>query len=150
MPLRIVVLISCIIFSTIQLFAQNNETEKENVKKVIQSAYIDGLHNKGELNDIVNGFHPGFVLLGIKDNSLTQYPIYTWIESFNKKKKDDPSPLKPEQKMVCEYLQIDITGNAAMAKIQLKKNNELIFTDYLLLYKFDEGWRIVSKTYFRH
>ncbi|OFY07888.1 MAG: hypothetical protein A2W99_03130 [Bacteroidetes bacterium GWF2_33_16] len=132
------------------LAAQDIETEKESVKKVIQSAYIDGLHNKGELIDVEKGFHPGFVLLGVKDNSLTQYPIYTWIESFNKRKKDDPTPIKPENKIVCEYLQIDITGNAAMAKIQLKRNNELIFTDYLLLYKFDDGWKIVSKTYFRH
>lgn len=147
---KTVILASFILLSVFQIFAQDIEAEKENVKKVIQSAYIDGLHNKGELQDVEKGFHPGFVLLGVNNNSLTQYPIYTWIESFNKKKKDDPSPLKPEQKMVCEYLQIDITGNAAMAKIQLKRNDVLIFTDYLLLYKFEEGWRIVSKTYFRH
>ena len=52
--------------------------------------------------------------------------------------------------MICEFLQIDITGNAAMAKINLKKNDVLIFTDYLLLYKFEEGWRIVSKTFYRY
>jgi len=147
---KLLVLTVCFFLSTIWLFAQDVDAEKDAVKKVIQSAYIDGLHNKGELSDIEKGFHPGFVLLGVKDNSLTQYPIYTWIESFNKRKNDDPSPLKPEQKMVCEYLQIDITGNAAMAKIMLKKNDVLIFTDYLLLYKFEEGWRIVSKTYYRH
>jgi len=147
---KLLVLTIVFFLSTIWLFAQDTDAEKDAVKKVIQSAYIDGLHNKGELKEIEKGFHPGFVLLGIKDNSLTQYPIYAWIESFNKRKKDDPSPLKPEQKMICEYLQIDITGNAAMAKINLKKNDVLIFTDYLLLYKFEDGWKIVSKTYFRH
>lgn len=147
---KLLVLTIVFFLSTIWLFAQEVDAEKDAVKKVIQTAYIDGLHNKGELSDVEKGFHPGFVLLGIKDNSLTQYPIYTWIESFNKRKKDDPSPLKPEQKMVCEYLQIDITGNAAMAKINLKRNEQLIFTDYLLLYKFEDGWRIVSKTYFRY
>ncbi len=147
---KLVVITVYFFLSTIFLFAQGVDTEKDAVKKVIQSSYIDGLHNKGELSDIEKGFHPGFVLLGVKDNSLTQYPIYTWIESFNKRKNADPTPLKPEQKMVCEYLQIDITGNAAMAKINLKKNDVLIFTDYLLLYKFEDGWRIVSKTYYRH
>lgn len=147
---KFILFICCLLFSFSQSFAQDIDAEKEAVKKVIQSAYIDGLHNKGELQNIEKGFHPGFVLLGVNNNSLTQYPIYSWIESFNKKKKEDPSPLKPEQKMICEYLQIDVVGTAAMAKIQLKKNDVLIFTDYLLLYKFEEGWRIVSKTYFRH
>jgi len=104
---KLVVITVYFFLSTIFLFAQGVDTEKDAVKKVIQSSYIDGLHNKGELSDIEKGFHPGFVLLGVKDNSLTQYPIYTWIESFNKRKNADPTPLKPEQKMVCEYLQID-------------------------------------------
>jgi len=132
------------------IIAQEAENEKEQIKKVIQTAYIDGLHNKGNVDDIENGFHPGFNLLGVNDNMLTKYPIYSWVESFNKRKAADPAPLTEEQKMTCEYLLIDITGNTAMAKIQLYKNKVLIFTDYLQLYKFNEGWRIVSKTYYRH
>ena len=147
---KIIVLTIYFFLSAVLIFAQNVDAEKDAVKKVIQTAYIDGLHNKGDLNEIQKGFHPGFVLLGVRDNSLTQLPVYTWIESFTKRKNDDPSPLKPEQTMICEFLQIDITGNAAMAKINLKKNDVLIFTDYLLLYKFEEGWRIVSKTFYRY
>jgi len=145
-----------IMFSTLlflvytTIFAQETENEKELIKKVIQTAYIDGLHNKGNVDDIENGFHPGFNLLGVNDNMLTKYPIYSWIESFKKRKAADSAPLTEEQKMTCEYLLIDITGNTAMAKIQLYKNKVLIFTDYLQLYKFNEGWRIVSKTYYRH
>jgi hypothetical protein len=81
---------------------------------------------------------------------LTKFPIYSWIQSFEKRKKDDPTPPTDEQKIACDYLLIDITGNAAMVKIQLKRNEELLFTDYLQLYKFDEGWKIVSKIYYRH
>lgn len=40
---------------------------------------------------------------------------------------------------------IDITGNAAIAKVELYQEGNKIFTDYLSLYKFKEGWRIVSK-----
>jgi hypothetical protein len=46
---------------------------------------------------------------------------------------------------------IDVTGYTAMAKIRLIENgSRLLFTDYLLLYKFTEGWKIVQKTYMRH
>ena len=149
--MRTFILSFFLLFNTLNFVsAQNNENEKELIKNVIQTAYIDGLHNKGELDLIEEGFHPGFNLLGVRDNSLTVYPIYTWIESYKKRKTDDPAPLSTEQKITCDYLQIDITGNAAMSKIELYKNGSLLFTDYLFLYKFNEGWRIVSKIYYKH
>ncbi len=126
------------------------DVEKESIKKVIQSAYVDGLQNKGNVEDIQDGFHPGFNLLGVNQDMLTKFPIYSWIESFEKRKAKDPTPPTEEQIITCDYLLIDVTGNAAMAKIQLNRNGELLFTDYLQLYKFEEGWKIVSKIYYRH
>jgi Putative lumazine-binding len=144
------ILIIFTIISVTLIHAQDVDKEKDNIKKVIQTAYVDGLQNKGEVKDIENGFHAGFNLLGINHNMLTKFPIYSWIESFESRKEKDPEPPTEEEKITCEYLLIDITGNAAMAKIQLNRNNELLFTDYLQLYKFEEGWKIVSKIYFRH
>lgn len=129
-------------------FAQDEE--KEAIKKVIQTAYVDGLHNNESVEDFESGFHPGFNLLGVKDNMLTKFPIYSWVQSFEKRKAKNPAPLTGEKKTTCNYLLIDVTGNAAIAKIELLRNKELIFTDYLQLYKFDDGWKIVSKIYYRH
>jgi len=149
--MKIFIITIFLLFNTLNFVsAQNNDIEKELIKNVIQTAYIDGLHNKGELALIEEGFHPGFNLLGVRDNSLSVYPIYTWIESYKKRKTDDPAPLSAEQKITCNFLQIDITGNAAMSKIELYKNGYLLFTDYLFLYEINEGCRIVSKIYYRH
>jgi hypothetical protein len=49
-----------------------------------------------------------------------------------------------------EFVNIDISGSAACAKIELYQNKKKIFTDYLSLYKFSDGWKIVSKIYYRH
>jgi hypothetical protein len=141
------VLVFCA-FNFIQ--AQETENEKKEIQNVIQTAYVDGLQNKGNVEDIVDGFHPGFNLLGVRDNMLTKFPIYSWVQSFEQRKVSDPTPPTEEQKITCDYLLIDITGNAAMAKIQLNRNKELLFTDYLQLYKFNDGWKIVSKIYYRH
>lgn len=138
------------VFAVTTLFAQESEQEKEAIKNVIQTAYVDGLQNKGNVEDIEMGFHPGFNLLGVRNNMLTRFPIYSWIESFEQRKKEDPTPPTEEEKITCNYLLIDVTGNAAMAKIQLNRNGELLFTDYLQLYKFEKGWKIVSKIYYRH
>lgn len=120
--------------------------EKEAVKKVIDSAYVSGIHNLGDIKNTEKGFHPGFDLLGTNNNQLTKYPIYTWIEStIVAKTKGDKRPLT-----ICEYENIDITGNAACVKLKLLRENKVIFTDYLFLYKFTEGWKIVSKVYYKH
>ncbi|MGM0612885.1 MAG: nuclear transport factor 2 family protein [Bacteroidota bacterium] len=131
--------------------AEKYEQEKEAIKEVIQTAYIDGIHNLGDVKDIEAGFHPGFNLLGVDEkNMLTKYPIYSWLESVKKRKEKNPEGKPEEEKITCKYNFIDVTGQAAMAKIELYRKDKKLFTDYLQLYKFEEGWRIVSKTYHRH
>jgi len=34
--------------------------------------------------------------------------------------------------------------------VELFRDGELVFTDYLSLLKFDSGWRIVAKVYHKH
>lgn len=130
--------------------AAGEDEDKDAIKKVIQSAYVDGLQNKGTVVDIEKGFHPGFDLLGLRNNDLTKWPIYSWILYHENKLKEDPSPPIEDEMVTCKFPLIDITGTAAMVKIELFKGGEQIFTDYLSLYKFEEGWRIVNKIYFRH
>ena len=147
---NIVLTILAVIFTVSTIIAQESETEKTKIKEIIQTAYVDGLQNNGNVTDIEKGFHPGFNLLGVRDDMLTKFPIYSWIESFEKRKEQDPNPPAEDKKVTCKYLLIDVTGNAAMAKIELYRQENLLFTDYLQLYKFDDGWKIVSKIYYRH
>lgn len=130
--------------------AQDFNEEQILIKETIQKSYVDGLQNKGEVADIEKGFHPGFNLLGVRNDMLTKFPIYSWLESHEMRKAKDPTLPSDEDKVTCNYLTIDVTGNAAMAKIELVKHKKVIFTDYLQLYKFEEGWKIVSKIYYRH
>ncbi len=131
-------------------FAQSDvKSEKESIKKLILSAYIDGIHNKGEISQIEKGFHPGFNLLILQNNKLEKLPIYNWIESSKERKAKNPIPFTEEEKMKCEFMNIDVEGTAAVAKIKLSKAGKDIFIDYLSLYKFNEGWKIVGKIYYR-
>jgi hypothetical protein len=127
----------------------NAQNEENAIKEVIQSAYIDGIHNLGDLDAIEKGFHPGFDLLIKNENGqLVKYPIYSWLESTKKRKSENPEG--PEEKTTVEFIDIDITGESAVAKIDLFRDGKRTFTDYLFLYKFPEGWRIVSKVYHRY
>ena len=127
-----------------------DEEQTAAIKKVIQTSYVDGLQNKGPVADVEKGFHPGFNLLGLRNDDLTKWPIYSWIKYHENELKEDPAPPKEDEIVTCKYPLIDITGTAAIAKIELYKGGQQIFTDYLSLYKFDDGWKIVNKIYFKH
>jgi hypothetical protein len=132
-------------FSVLAVAAQS--AEETAVKDVVNTAYVQGIHNRGPVEDIRKGFHPTFNMLRLVDNQIKPLPIEEWITNLEKAKKESTAPaVKTEGK----FINVDVTGNNAVVKLELYRENKKIFTDYLVLYKFTEGWRIVSKTFFRH
>jgi hypothetical protein len=123
------------------------QTDEEQIRSVITSAYIEGIHNRGNVEDIRSGFHPTFEMLRLVQNEIKPFPIEEWISSLEKSRKENPAPLPRTEG---KFVTIDVTGTAAIVKLELYRENKKIFTDYLVLYKFNEGWRIVSKTFYRH
>jgi hypothetical protein len=123
------------------------QTDEEAIKAVVTSAYIEGIHNRGNTEDIRKGFHSTFNMLRMVQNEIKPFPIEEWITAIEKGKKESPAPLPRTEG---KFLSVDITGTAAVVKLELYRENKKTFTDYLVLYKFSEGWRIVSKTFYRH
>ena len=126
-------------------FAQSDD-DKKAIIKTIDAAYVQGLQNAKNIDNINMGFHPGFNLLGVDQrNSLTKLPIYTWEAGVRARVEAGQSP---QVVTTAKYPLVDITGNAAVVKVELYREGTKIYTDYLSLYKFEEGWRIVSKIYY--
>lgn len=143
MKIRIALLSVLTLFSS-ALYAQSDEAS---IKQVISSAYIDGIQNSGSIDAIRKGFHPSFTMLRVIENDVKPYPIEEWIAAIEKRKSENSTPApKAEGK----FINVDITGTAATVKLDLYREGKRIFTDYLVLYKFTEGWRIVSKTFYRY
>lgn len=132
---------------SVALMAQENVSDKEMILKTIDKAYVQGIQNVKDIANINKGFHPGFNLLGVdQNNHLTKFPIYTWYDFV---KIREATGEKPEVETTAKFPLIDITGSAAVVKVELYQEGNMIFTDYLSLYKFEEGWRIVAKIYHR-
>jgi len=144
---KILVMSILLLSFTTYVLGQNDEDQ---IKEVVQKAYVDGIQNKGSLTDIDQGFHPCFQLIGVHDdgNRVNITPIYNWREGVRAFKEANPEAAI--SKRTCKFILIDITGQAAIAKIELYTNDKKDFTDYLSLYKFKDGWRIVNKIYNRH
>ncbi len=135
------------LFLGINSYAQLN-AEKEAIKNVIQTGYVDGLLNYGDTEPTKNSFHPDFYISGLKDNQLTKYHLVEWIPRVEKACAEGKTP---DMKFYVKFPIIEITEKAAMVQLNIfdKATDKQIFTDYLLLYKFDEGWKIVQKIYHR-
>jgi len=138
-------LITLLSFSA--LYAQDEQSkEKELIKQVIQTAYVDGLCNNADEVAIKQGFHPGFNLLSAgKGNTMWKLHIYNWIEIAKEGEEKGNKYSFQNELTTVKFLFIDIAGKVAVSKIEFYEGKDLNFIDYLSLIKFKDGWKIVSK-----
>lgn len=118
--------------------------------QVVSEAYVDGIHNFRNPVAIRKGFHPGFEMLVLKDGQLDKLPIETWIQNLEARNQKEPPPKDGKRTTEARFPRVDVTGSAAICKVEIGRDGKLVFTDYLSLYKFADGWKIVGKTFFRH
>ena len=130
-------------------FAQDIEKEKKAIKNVIQTSYVEGLQNEGNIEKIDQGIHPDFLLLGIGEGEkMWKLPIDKWKEKTEQKLKEGKLPRK-ENPITVKFLSIDITGTAAVAKIEFYVGEKLTYIDYISLYKFEGKWKMVNKIFYK-
>jgi len=122
--------------------------EEGAIKAVILESYQDGLCNNGDVEAVKRGFHPEFRLLGVREDKMWVLPLAEWIKRTEEKKAAGQFP--PPEPVTMKFPFIDICGEAAIAKVQFQVGDKLTYTDYLSLYKFSEGWKIVNKIYTTH
>lgn len=115
------------------------------IRDIIVRSYINGIHGSQVKEEIMGGFHESFRMLVKKDNSLVPVTIDQWLENIKIMKTQFPQLWNKET--VYKTLNVDITGNAAAVKIEVFKGDKYFSTDYMLLYNFEDGWKIVSKIF---
>jgi hypothetical protein len=105
--------------------------------------YFDGGRN-GDSVALRKAFHPEARMLFVRDGGLAVVPIGEYISRVAENKPKAGAVDSTERRVAA----IDIAGDAAIAKLELKRPNALI-TDYMSLLKVDGHWVIVNKSYSR-
>ena len=128
----------------------NNERENFHSHKddeiraiaAVLTDYIEGTEQSDQ-ERLRKAFHPEFKLYTVNDkDSLWIRDGQQYINNF-----------KPGQKnnRPGKILQIDYEKEAAQAKAEIYFPNGRIYTDYFLLMKYEDSWKIVQKSYsWRH
>ena len=114
------------------------------IRAVVVRAYVDGIHRLRDSVAVRKGFHPTFVMSVRTETGVNSLGLDAWLQRLALDGK--PNPKKIEHK----FLNIDAVGNTATAKLELYIDGKHTFTDFLSLYRFPEGWRIVNKVFERH
>jgi hypothetical protein len=121
--------------------------DAEAVKAVVKSAYVDGVHAKPDAAAMRAGFHPAFRMLVLKDGAVTGVTLDEWASRVEK---GAAARTGPGPEIRHEFTHVDVTGNAAVVRLELHRDGRHTFTDYLSLYRFPDGWKIVAKTFQSH
>lgn len=123
-----------------------SQSDEEIIKQIIQKSYVEGTQNGGDISLIYQGFHQDFKMFRYQDDKLVLWTLQEWISIIEQRRKNPdyklPSPSSAKN------IRIVISGNAASVALDLYKEDKLIFSDFLHLYKFKEGWKIISKSFY--
>jgi hypothetical protein len=125
--------------------ADMGNAEKEAIKQLIEKAYIRGIHGNQDERTVKSGFHQDFAMLVLQDDAIDKVGVDEWLARIETMKAENPELWSAETTYIFEL--VDVAGYAAMAKLDVYKGNVHFSTDYMLLYRFEDGWRIVSKIF---
>ncbi len=116
-------------------------SERADIEALVQT-YLDGLY-EGDTEKLARVFHPTSALAHDMGGELKVVPRDEWLEAV----KNRPTPVSQGLARHDEILQIDQGGpTTAFVKVKCAIPPRF-FTDYLVLNRTAEGWRIVSKVY---
>jgi hypothetical protein len=121
--------------------------DREAIESVIRTAYVEGVHVKGDPALMRKGFHPDFRMFMLRDGALTTITLDEWAGRIEKAAKERTGPAP---RIRAEFPMVDVTNNEAVARVLIHRDGKHIFTDYLSLYRFADGWKIVSKIFQSH
>jgi len=121
------------------------EKERAAVKKVVEDAYIQAVFHTADAAAVAEGWHPGcdIVVMG-QDGRLVKLPAHNFVRAF----KQGHAPFDKNARG--EFRSIEVSGYAASVIVEVLSGDKPVYTDMLLLYKFVDGWKIVSKTYYTY
>ena len=116
------------------------------IEEVVVRAYVEGIHIDSDPEKIRSGFHADFIMFVNSDEGIRKVTRDGWIERIEQRNRAEPDRPRPE--VGHEFTLVDVAGDAAVARVEIHRDGRHTFTDYLSLYRFPEGWRIIGKIFY--
>ena len=116
-------------------------TPDETAVRAAIMQYFRG-HATGDPNEMRKAFHPTAHVEGNRDGKFVSWTAEQYASNFNGKPAGDEAARKRT------IDRVDMSGDAAMASATLV-HGATTFTDYFVLLKINNEWKIANKVYSR-
>jgi hypothetical protein len=128
--------------------AQELNDDQKAISNLIQLAYAEGLQNEGDMEKIDRGFHPDFSMISKgTEEKLDLLSLERWKEYKTESLASGKLPRKAADRVSLSFDFIDVSGDVAVAKVKYFEGETQTYLDYISLYRYEEGWKIISKIY---
>jgi hypothetical protein len=118
---------------------QEDGTAQEGIRAAINH-YFKG-HATGDASHMRKAFLPTAHIEGIREGRFTSWTLDEYCALFKGK------PASDESTRMRSIDLVDVSGNSGMAKATLN-HGATVFTDYFVLLKVGEEWKIANKVYY--
>jgi Putative lumazine-binding len=145
-------LLALLLLTVLTVPAMAADAEDTAIIAIVDKAYVHGVHIDNDPELMRAGMHDTFVMFVQSDKGVNQLTRDAWIERLTASKAKDANAPKPEAskpEIRADITVLDRSGKAAVAKVALFRNGKQVFTDYISLYRFEDGWKLVAKTFNR-
>jgi hypothetical protein len=123
--------------------ASLNDSDERAIRRHIERYYFEGVR-RSDTAAAHRAFHPVLTMYSVRDGTLAQRSLDEWLTAIAERA---PHPSKPDE-AARRIVSVDVTGTAAMAKLELAYP-EATVTDYMSLLKLNGEWIIVGKIFDR-
>lgn len=124
-----------------QACAATSDAGEAAAVRIPLESYLKG-HATGDGAYMRKAFLPSAHIEGIRDGKFASWTVDEYAAGF----KGAPAPDEAQRKRSID--EVDVTGNAAMARVTLDYPAGT-FTDYFVLLKVDGEWKIANKVWTR-
>jgi Putative lumazine-binding len=131
----LVALIACVVLSTANLA----QTSEEQGARAAVNQYLRG-HATGDPAEMKKAFWPTAHIEGIREGKFVSWTVDEYVSRFSGK------PAADETSRRRTIDRVDVSGTAAMASATLV-HGQTTFTDYFVLLKVGNDWKIANKVY---
>jgi ketosteroid isomerase-like protein len=120
-------------------------SENAAIIEVVDRSYVQGVHLDADAEKMRSGMHESFVMFVRTEDGMSQVTRDAWIARLKPRSASDPRP-----DVKANIVVLDHVGDSAVVKVDLFRGGKQVFTDYISLYRFKDGWKLVGKIFQRH
>lgn len=113
----------------------------EKAARVPLEAYMSA-HRSGNADVMASAFHPTARMVYATDTGIAILPMTEYVARMRANPKAAPDTFPRKITMV------DVNGTAAVGRIDMDLGT-VVFSDYMTVLKFPDGWKIVNKSFHR-